>query len=170
MQEQLRVLQRQLRQLEEAIDNNIDQDPQLCRHRELLDSVPGIGARLAATILAELGDLSLYNRDELVGYVGMFSRERRSGGRQRRGGGRVKGGGAGVRRALALAAMALLRSKSPLKQFDLRLQAVGKSKMCALGALMRKLLLIARAVVRSGKVYTEREAMRTQPKRQVALA
>jgi len=170
MQEQLRVLQRQLTRLEEAIDNIIDQDPQLRRHRELLDSVPGIGARLAATILAELGDLSLYNRDELVGYVGMFSRERRSGGRQRRGGGLVKGGGARVRRALGLAAMALLRSKSPLKEFDLRLQAVGKSKMCALGALMRKLLLIARAVVRSGKLYAEHEATRTQPKRQVAIA
>lgn len=164
IQQQLQLVGRQIEQLDKEIDQTIDRDPRLREHARLLDSIPGIGPRILATILAELGDLSLYERDDLVGYVGMFSREHRSGKRQRRGGGLVKGGGARVRRVLGLAAMAILRSKSPLKELDLRLQERGKEKMCALCALMRKLLLIARAVIRSGRAYDPLQAIRTQPR------
>lgn len=168
IEQQLELLGRQIKQLNAKIGQTVADDPQLREHARLLDSVPGIGPCLAATLLAELGDLRLYERDELVGYAGMFSRERRTGQRQKRGGGLVKGGGARVRRALSLAAMALMRSKSRLKEIDLRLQARGKSKLCALGALMRKLLLIARAVTKSGKPYDPVEALRAQPKKQPA--
>jgi transposase len=166
--QQLKLLESQIKAIEEQIDRLIDQDPDLRQQRRLLDSVPGIGPRVAATILAELGDLARYRRDALVGYVGLFSRERRSGKRQRRGGAMVKGGGARVRRVLGMAAMALMRSKCPLKEFNLRLQAAGKTKLSALVALMRKLLLIARAVVVSGQCYDPLQALRACPQKEVA--
>lgn len=169
IERQLRTVARDIEALDQRIQKIIDDDPDLRHQRKLLDSVPGIGPILAATLLAELGNLTHYDRDALVGYVGLFSRERRSGTRQRRGGGVVKGGGARVRRALGLAAMAIMRSQSPLKHYDLRLQAIGKSKMCALVALMRKLLLIARAVVKSGNPYDPAITLRTQPGQSPAL-
>lgn len=166
IEEQWRLVARQIDRIEEEADQTIDQDPDLRRQRQRLDSVPGIGPRVAATILAELGDRARYDRDAPVGYVGLFAREHSSGARVRRGR-LVKGGGARVRRVLGMAAMAVMRSKKPLKAYATRLQEAGKTKLCALGALMRKLLLIARAVLRSGHVYDPLQATRTRPRREV---
>jgi transposase len=167
--QQLQLLAEQILRLEEEMDQSIDDDPDLRRQSQLLDTVPGIGRRVIATILAELGDLSAYPRDELVSYVGLFARENSSGPRQRRGS-LVKGGCARVRRVLGMAAMAVARSKSDLKLFGQNLVARGKSKLCALAALMRKLLLIARAVVVSGQPFDPSQAMRSQPKKRVVCA
>lgn len=167
--QQLELAGRQIKALDEEMDQIIKDDPELRRQHELLDSVPGIGPRVAATILAELGDLSAYRRDELVSRVGLFARENSSGKRRRRGE-LVKGGGARVRRMLGLAALAVGRSKSELKQFSGRLIEQGKAKLCALGALMRKLLLIARAVLVSGQPYNAQQALRREHKKVVAGA
>jgi len=167
--QQLELVGKQIKMLEAEMDQVIKNDPDLWRQRELLRSVPGIGPRVAATILAELGDLSAYRRDELVGQVGLFAREHSSGKRRRRAG-LVKGGGARVRRMLGMAAMAIGRGKSELKQFSERLVARGKAKMCAMGALMRKVLLIARAVIVSGQPYDAQQAMRREHKKMVASA
>jgi transposase len=169
LEQQLELVARQIKQVEEEMEQLIKNDPDLRRHRDLLDSVPGIGPRVAATILAELGDLCAYRRDELVSYVGLFARENSSGRRRRRGE-LVKGGGARVRRMLGMAAMAIGRGKSELKQFSVRLVEQGKAKLCAMGALMRKLLLIARAVIKSDKPYDAQQAMRREHKKMVARA
>lgn len=169
IEQQLALVGPQIKRLEDEMDQIIKDDPQLRRQAELLDSVPGIGPRVAATILAELGNLSTYGRDELVSYVGLFARENSSGKRHRRGE-LVKGGGARVRRMLGMAAMAIGRSKSELRAFSQRLIEAGKAKLCAMGALMRKLLLIARAVIVSGKPYDAQLAMRREHKKMAACA
>ncbi len=46
-----------------------------------------------------------------------------------------------------------LRHNSALKAFCARLLAGGKSKMCVLGAVMRKLLHLAYGVLKSGKPF-----------------
>jgi transposase len=163
IEQQLKLVGQQIVLLEEEMDQIVKDDPDLRRQYELLDSVPGIGARVAITILSELGDLSTYRRDEMVSFVGLFSRESSSG-RVRRRGKMVKGGGARVRRVLGMGAMAIGRSKSELKRFSQRLMESGKTKLCAMGAMMRKLLLIARAVIVSGKPYDARQALRMKPK------
>ena len=168
--QQLELVGAQIKRLEEEMDRLIKDDPDLRRQHALLDSVPGMGPRVAATLLAELGNLSAYRRDELVGYAGLFAREFRSGTSVKRRGRLVKGGGARVRRVLGMAAMAVGRSKSELKRFNEHLLKSGKTKLCALGALMRKLLLIARAVIVSGKPYDVRQALRRQPNKEVASA
>jgi transposase len=166
--QQLKLVGEQIERLEDEMDQIIKDDPDLKRQYDLLDSVPGIGPRVAVTILAELGDLSQYRRDDLVGYVGLFAREHRSGSSVRRRGHLVKGGGARVRRCLGLAAMAVGRSKSDLKRFSLGLIEKGKTKLCALGAMMRKLLLIARAVIISGHPYDPSLATRKEHKKVMA--
>jgi len=62
----------------------------------------------------------------------------------------VKGGGGRVRRVLYLAALSILRSKSPLRSRYERLVAQDRARMWAIGVLMRRLLLMARAIVKSG--------------------
>ena len=64
-----------------------------------------------------------------------------------------KVGNAAVRRALYLPAVVALRANPLLRVFAQRLLAAGKPKMAVLGAVMRKLLLVMRAVLISGKPY-----------------
>jgi hypothetical protein len=52
-----------------------------------------------------------------------------------------------------MTAMTVCRSKGPLGDFYRRLVASGKPKKAALGALMRKLLVVMRAVLIQGKPY-----------------
>ena len=65
----------------------------------------------------------------------------------------AKGGKGNVRRRLYMCAMVALKHNPVLKRFAKHLMAQGKTPMSALGALMRKLLLIARALVVSGKDF-----------------
>jgi transposase len=168
IEQQLQLLADQIKRLDQQIDQTIEQDPDLRRQRELLKSVPGIGDRVAATLLAELGDLAQYGRDELVSYVGLFPREFTSGASVRRRAHLVKGGGSRVRRMLAMAAMAIVRNRNAaLVGFHQHLLEAGKSKMSALVALMRKLLLVARAVVKSAKRFDPAEATRGRQQKKV---
>jgi hypothetical protein len=58
----------------------IDDDPTLRGKRELLTSIPGIGERLAVTILGELPNLSEFrNAKAVAAFTGLCPREFRSG-------------------------------------------------------------------------------------------
>ena len=93
--------------------------------------------------LPELGQLS---RREIASLVGVAPISRDSGkwkGYRRTGYGRE-----GIKPLLFLAAMAARNSKSHLKDYYENLIGRGKSKMVALTALMRKIIVIANARLR----------------------
>lgn len=121
----------------------------------LLTSVPGIGATAAHTLLAELGDLSTFTRSEIAAFAGLYPREHSSGTSVWRKPRLVEGGGARLRRILAMAAMCLRSHPNPLRDHTERLLAADhrRTKMQALGALVRKLLLVLRAVLCSRRPY-----------------
>lgn len=152
----------------EEIDGKLQEialeDQKLARQIELLVSIPGIKQVTAVTLTVELGDLSRYSREEIVARAGLFARLFESGSSVRKRARMACGGGARLRRVLYMGATSLYRSKhNPLGEFARALVRAGKSAMCALGALMRKLLLVARAVVRSGKPYDATQARRQTP-------
>jgi transposase len=136
-----------------AMAQVVGSDASLARQVRLLTTIPGIGPVIAQTLVAELGDLGAWGRREIVSYAGLFPREHTSGTSVRRPARLAKGCGGAIRRALYLAAISLRRGHTPLQAFASRLERRGKSKMCAVGAMMRKLLLVARVVVRTGEPY-----------------
>jgi transposase len=165
-----RILEQQIAHLEEAmaetekeLDKALEASPDLQRQAVLLDTVSGIGPVVARTLTAELGDLSAYSRAVLVALAGLFPRTHDSGTSVHKKARLAGGGGKRLRRVLYLAAMAIQRSKSALKEFGQHLLEAGKTKMCMMGAVMRKLLLMGRAVVKSGKPYDPVEARRVKP-------
>ncbi len=108
----------------------------------------------ATTILAELGDLRRFTlARQLSAFAGMSPQHRQSGtsirGRSRL----CKKGNARVRQCLYLSAMAAIRGNNQLRDTYRRLLAQGKLRMVALGAIMRKLLTLMRAILISGKRY-----------------
>ena len=71
----------------------------------------------------------------------------------------VRGGRAAVRRILYLAALSAVRHNPALKAFRDRLSARGKKPKVILTAVARKLLVIANAVVRTGRPWEPEMAL-----------
>jgi transposase len=119
----------------------------------LLCSIPGIGKKTSYMALAELGDLRTWKREEIISYAGLFPKQHSSGTSVAKNPRLVRGGGARIRKALFLPCCSLTRLDTPMTQWRQTLLQRGKSKMSTVVALMRKVLLLMRAVVITGQAY-----------------
>ena len=80
VEEHIAYLDRQIEQTKAAIRQHINSHPGLRRQRELLDSIPGIALTTAATLLAEITDITQYrSARQVAAYAGLVPRERHSG-------------------------------------------------------------------------------------------
>ncbi len=151
VQESLLVLidavQAQLKKITHQIEGIIDATPALKKKREILKTIPGVGNIVAFELLILLPELGTVCRRKIASLAGVAPRANDSG---RFSGYRSTGHGRqGIKPILFLAAMAARNSHSPLKAFYESLIARGKKKMVALTALMRKILVIANAKLKS---------------------
>ena len=120
----------------------------LWRERDqLLRSVPGVGAVLSRTLLAQLPELGMLNGKEIAALAGLAPFNRDSG--SLRGSRCIWGGRAEIRRVLYMATEAAIRSNPAIRNFYLQLRARGKHAKRALTACMRKLLVILTAMLRT---------------------
>jgi transposase len=124
---------------------------------ELLRSIPGLGPVTSLTMMAALPELGTLDGGKLSALVGLASYADDSG--SRRGGRHVRGGRAVVRRVLFLAALSAVRYNPAMKAFEERLTARGKKAKVILTAVARKLLVIANAVVRTGRPWDPEMAL-----------
>lgn len=153
-QQSLRQLARRIEKVELEMAALIKRTPVLKRDYDLLVSIDGVAFVTATAILAELGDLKRFARArQLSAFVGVSPQQCQSGtsvnGRPRL----CKQGNPRVRQALYLAAMTTVRGKGKLAGDFKRLVEAGKAPKAALCAIMRKLLIVMRAIVISGDAY-----------------
>src|SRR5690606_33663957 len=135
-------------------DDLIESCPELKRKHDLLTSIVGIADKSAAALLGELPDLERFDSArQIVAYAGLSPRRYESGGSVRRHTKMSKVGSARLRRLLYFPAMAARRWNPHLKAFADRLAAEGKPKMVVIGAVMRKLLVLIYAILKSGRLY-----------------
>ena len=149
------------KQLEDLIDSTekqmralIASTPSLLQATQLLESIPGIGWLTAASLAVRLPMDRLSTSKAAAAHAGLTPRERQSGtsvhGRPRI----CKTGDAQLRKALYMPALAALRGTSHLAQFGARLKAAGKPGKVVIAAMMRKLVTIAYAILKSGQPFT----------------
>jgi transposase len=147
------ALQKSLEAIDAAIEAHIAADPELARRAALLQTIRGIGPATAVTLLADLPELGHLSSKQIAALVGLAPNTKRSGkskGRESIGHGRPE-----VRRLLFNGARSAVRHPSPLKDFYDRLVSQNRRPgKVALIALMRKLLVIANAVLRDGKPWS----------------
>ena len=118
--------------------------------RQLLESIPGVGAATAQVILAELPEPARFaSAQQAAAYAGLAPREYGSGTSVRKRTRLSKAGNARLRKALYLPTLTAIRFNPLLRGFFERLVAAGKARMAAVGACMRKLLMIAYGVLKS---------------------
>jgi len=147
----IRVLEKELAELDREIDTTVRGTPAWRDKEDLLASVPGVGPIIARTLIAELPELGQLDRHRIASLAGVAPFTRQSG--RWRGKSFIGGGRRTVRAALFLAAMAAVRHNPAIRAFRQRLIAAGKPKMVALVACMRKLLPILNASLRDQKPW-----------------
>lgn len=147
-------LDEQIQALQAQIRSHIDHHPDLKTHHDLLTSIPGIGDTTADLILAEIRDLRAFdNAGQVVAFAGLNPRQRQSGKSVRGHSPLSKCGNARLRKGLYMPALVAKRFNPCIRAFCQRLAANGKPKMVVVGAAMRKLLVLAYGVVKSGQPF-----------------
>ncbi len=144
-------LQTEIEHLEHEINQAIMADPVWQETAERLQTVPGVGAVTAATLVAELPELGRLNRQKITALVGLAPFNHDSG--KRRGQRRIFGGRASVRCVLYMAALSAIKCNPVIRSFYQRLIAKGKVKKVAITACMRKLLVILNTMVKTGQAW-----------------
>jgi transposase len=147
----LRWLDEHITRLDKELDERVRSSPAWKEKDDLLRGVPGIGPVVSRTLLAGLPELGRMTNKQAAALVGLAPMADDSGGR--RGPRRVAGGRGLVRAVLYMAAHAARRHNPVLKAFADRLTATGKKPKVVLIAVARKLVVIANAILRSGKPW-----------------
>ena len=140
-------LDKQIRQLEEAIGQLVENEPDLSSKAAVLQSVPGVGPVTVTSLLVDLPELGRLDRQQVAALVGVAPFNRDSGkfhGRRR-----IWGGRSAVRSVLYMAALTARRSNPLIRAFAQRLEAAGKPFKVVLTACMRKLLVILNSMVKN---------------------
>jgi len=147
----LSALARELADLDAGMDDQIRKSP-LWRVREkLMTSVPGVGPKVARTLIAEMPELGRLDRRQIASLAGLAPFTRQSG--KWKGKSFIGGGRSRVRPALFMAALVAIKHNPILKAFRDRLVAAGKPRIVAVVATMRKLLTILNAIIRDQKPW-----------------
>ena len=119
-----------------------------------LHTIPGIGIIGAATILAEIGDISRFkNSSALVAFAGIDPTVRQSGEFNSTHNHMSKRGSPYLRHAIFLAATTCSFHNSPLNAYYKKKRDQGKHHLTATGAVARKLTTVIYAVLRDCKPY-----------------
>ncbi len=151
LDEHLNWLAEAIAEVDREIEDHIRKSPIWRAKEDLLTSVPGIGGTTARTLIADLPELGSLSRRKIAALVGVAPINRDSGAwRGRR---HIAGGRPNVRTALFMATMTAIRCNPAIRAAYQRLTAAGKSKMTALVACMRKLLVILNAMLRDNLVW-----------------
>ena len=128
--------------------------PGLAADLALLESITGVGRQTATTVLAELPPVDLLpSAESAAAYCGLAPSEFTSGKSVRKRTRLSKAGNARLRTALYLPTLTAIRFNPVLKRFYDRLVAAGKPKMQAVGACMRKLVMICYGVLKNRKPF-----------------
>jgi transposase len=147
--DQFDLLERQIEEADRRVATLLDGET-----ARRLQTIPGIGPSIVATLLAEIGDIERFTDfDQLLAYAGVHPAERSSGNKgsnPETSWHMSKAGNSHLRAAAYRMAVVGVQHNPVIAAHYARKRAAGKSKMNALGHCMRKALSIVWGVWRNG--------------------
>lgn len=147
-------LDRQAKEVRRLIRQTVDDDPDLGRRSELLQTIPGLGERTIAQLLAYIGRPERFESAKaLCAYAGLAPWIRQSGTSLDKRRGTHPMGHALLRRSLYFPAMVAGRFNPIIARFWNRLKAQNKPGKVIVVACMHKLLAIVYGVLVSGRPF-----------------
>jgi transposase len=149
----LKTVEDEIKTIRQAINDLINDNPDLDNRRQLLESIPGIGSATIAHLLIALSSHQGFtNAKQVVAFAGLAPYLRESGpwsGKTRI----AKSGDPILRKALYMPALCAWKHNPLIHDFCERLKANGKNGKAIACAAMRKLIHIAFGVLKSGKPF-----------------
>lgn len=147
---------KQIAEINAEIDRLINSNDTLSHSMKIIQSIPGIGAICAATILIEMPEIGTMDRKQVASLTGLAPMARQSG--QWRGKSFIQGGRKTVRDALYMPALVAMRHNPDLKAKYQALIKAGKPPKVAITALMRKLIELANALIKADRNWIQKGA------------
>jgi transposase len=144
----------QINQIDKIIAEMIGLDEILSRKFAILISIPGIGQATAFSMLIEMPELGTMSGKQAASLAGLAPISRQSGKWQ--GKERIQGGRAFFRRAMYMPALCIIRHNLCSKKKYDHLIKCGKPPKVAITAIMRKLVVLANALLRDDRIWAEK--------------
>lgn len=149
----LRQLVDDIAELDQAIRAQLETCPTRKRALRLIQSIKGIGAVTATTILIEMPEIGSLRKKAVAALAGIAPITRQSG--RWRGQSFIQGGRKPLRDALYLPAIVATQHNPDIKAQYERMKAAGKPSKVAITAIMRKLLILANTLVKEDREWVE---------------
>ena len=151
--EQIRQIERQMAALEAEIMVIIAADQKLARRFDILVSIPGVSTITAFALIIDMPELGTLENGQAASLAGLAPVARQSGnwiGRAF-----IRDGRAKVRQALYMPALVAMRFNPDLKAKYDQLLAAGKASKVAITAVMRKMIVLANALIRDDRKWSQ---------------
>jgi transposase len=154
--QRLRQIAHQLAALEAHLLSLCQGDAELAPRLAILMSIPGIAQATAVSLLVDMPELGSLDQGQVASLAGLAPVAQDSG--TSRGRRTIRGGRASVRQALYMPALVAARFNPDLKAKYQALVAAGKPAKVALTAIMRKIIILANALLRDQRHWTPKPA------------
>jgi transposase len=147
----IKLLEKELDFIEQQLKKNIAADSESQEIIQRLISVPGIGETIATQLHVHLPELGKICNKSISALCGLAPFNHESGKYQ--GKRKISGGRYMVRKSLFMATLTAIRYNHRISYFYNKLVNAGKSKMVAIVACMRKLLVIINTMIKTEKAW-----------------
>lgn len=154
--QRLRQVERQIAAIDAALQALCWADAELKARFDILVSIPAIGQATALAMLIEMPELGTMDNKCVASLAGLAPIARDSG--QHNGKRFIRAGRAHLRQALYMPALAAIRFNADMKAKYQALLAAGKPPKVAITAVMRKLVILANALLREQRNWTPKAA------------
>jgi len=151
--QRLTQIDEQIGAIDRAIDILIAEDKDRARRLDILTSIPGIATATAVALIIEMPELGTLEGKQAASLAGLAPITRQSG--TWTGRAHIRGGRARLRQALYMPALVACRFNPDLKAKYDQLTTAGKPPKIAITAVMRKLLLLANALLRDDRKWNQ---------------
>jgi transposase len=152
----LAQIERDIASVDEEIRSLIETDAALAERCNILVSIPGISSITAAALVTEMPELGSLDPKQAASLAGVAPMARQSG--KWKGRSHVQGGRSNVRQVLYMPALVAMRFNPDLKIKYCKFIAAGKPPKVAITAIMRKLIVLANALLKAKRTWNEKLA------------
>ncbi len=150
--QRLRQIERQIAAIDQAMNGLCLLDAELTARRAILVSIPAIADLTALTMLIEMPELGTLDNKCVASLAGLAPMARDSG--QHSGKRFIRGGRGHLRQALYMPALVAIRFNKDMKAKYQAFIAAGKPPKVAITAVMRKLAILANALLRDQRNWS----------------
>ncbi|MEM8634397.1 MAG: IS110 family transposase [Pseudomonadota bacterium] len=143
----LNLFERRVEELERKIQDHLRTHDELRSTGQIIASTPGIGAVATSVLIADMPELGVADRRQIVSLAGLAPRAYESG--KFKAPRRLGAGRRHVRKVLYMAALSVIAQGKLFRPFITRMKSEGKANKAIIMAVARKLLVIVNTLVRN---------------------